>query len=297
MILTFIEGENCEDQKCTVESFVEVLITRQKPLYYISNDVAKFVQNFLLLEGNSPIFRGCFFAFNNKHTGQHFLECSTDGNIRKYSTPVPQWFIKLNMSGIEKWLIQENLDKLLPLEFIDAINRKFTKETERKRVIEFIFRTKHSDDLQIILKGNVNGRSTSLKVSHIDSYQIFNQFFNNLERIISENRFPTMHELAGIDAEKKINNNVRRSIHTWMKCISGELLPNSKRIQAGNSELYCIRMKEIIIRINKFGLECFFNQMKNAVAVNEGKKLSTFSFEYTEKKLDAYSLNKTTVFN
>ncbi len=69
-----------------------------------------------------------------------------------------------------------------------------------------------------------------------------------------------------------------------MKCISGELLPNSKRILAGNSELYCIRMKEIIIRINKFGLECFFNQMKNAVAVNEGKKLSTFSFEYTGKK-------------
>lgn len=85
-----------------------------------------------------------------------------------------------------------------------------------------------------------------------------------------------------MDNLAKAPHNLKQGIRTWFKAIAGDLPPNNKRVEAGNTVLFCAPLREQIQRIEARGLEHYYQGLSKAIAEAGDGFISDFTYTYEQ---------------
>ncbi|MEN5016450.1 hypothetical protein ABEH87_08870 [Erwinia sp. Eh17-17] len=256
----------------------------KKTAFVMSAEVAKFVKDALIINDTIISFKNCCFAFEK---GAEFVEFDRNGKSVRFSEPVPSWFVKPGVFARSDWLDNHELADLPAPDFIKAFNEKFPDLQERRKHADYLF------DLQLRrIKlppseaprpvGNTSGKSTKPKVTDLESFQLFEQFFARLKSAVMANEFPTLNVLTASEDVSKVPGSYRQAIRTAMKAVTHELPVNNKRLAAGNPALFCAPVREKIAEIESIGLEPYYQELSKAIARADGSYIADFSFHYSK---------------
>ncbi|WP_309550764.1 hypothetical protein [Erwinia sorbitola] len=257
----------------------------KRTAFVMSAEVAKFVKDALIINDTIISFKNCFFAFEK---GAEFVEFDGKGKSRRFSEPVPPWFVKPGVFARSDWLDNHVLADLHAPDFIIAFNEKFPDLQERRKHADYLF------DLQLDkikiqpaetarTVGNTSGKSTKPKVTDLGSFQLFQQFFDRLKSAVIADEFPTLNVLTASDKVSQVPGSYRQAIRTAMKAVTNELPVNNKRLEAGNPALFCAPVRDKIIEIEEIGLEPYYQELSKAIAQAEGSYIADFSFHYPKQ--------------
>lgn len=262
-----------------VQALMNVIRSEEQTAFVISADVVKFVRDALIVNTTITSFKNCRFAFNE---GREFIEFDSNGKSRCFAD-IPDWFISPGEFSRSQWLINHNLASVSAPEFIEELMTWPLKE--RREHCDLLFdlglqkKTTSSETSFASKSGNKNRITTKPKINDIGSVEIFQQFFARLKKAVSADEFPTLQILTGSDDVSRVPVSLKGAVRTWFKCITNELPPNNKRVDAGNAELFCAPIREQIQQIEAFGVERYYQEMSRAIADAGDQFIADFSFD------------------
>ncbi|WP_110876044.1 hypothetical protein [Franconibacter helveticus] len=251
--------------------------------YAISAEVAKFVQDALIVNETIISFKNCCFAFRN---GAEFVTFDNKGKSKRFSDPIPAWFIRPGEFVRSTWLRTHELADLRAPDFVNAFIEMFPDLKERRHHADLLFDLKlektkakaESVSPPTGKPGNKNRITTKPKVADLGSFEIFSHFFERLKTAVNNDTFPTLQVLTGHDDITRVPNSLKGSVRTWFKAVTGELPPNNKRVGAGNAVLFCAPIREQIRQVESWGLEEYYQKLSQAIAEAGETYIADFTF-------------------
>ncbi|MRS88746.1 hypothetical protein GJV04_01660 [Enterobacteriaceae bacterium RIT714] len=278
----FLEFDNLEPGVKSVEDLKYVIREDQHTAFVMSAVVARFVKDALIMNHTIISLKNCRFAFEG---GKEFVEFDGKGRSKIF-TDTPDWFITPGAFARSQWLVNHELHDLVTPQFISTFLEMFADVKKRREHCNLLF------DLQLD-EGHLNGRSvsskskpenrrrgsTKQKVSDLGSFELFSQFFSRLKKAAEANQFPTVQRLTDTAEVAKVPAALKSAVRTWFKAISSELPPNSKRVGAGNPELFCAPVRAQIQLIENYGLERYYKKLSKAIADAGDQYITDFTFK------------------
>lgn len=73
---------------------------------------------------------------------------------------------------------------------------------------------------------------------------------------------------------------LKNAARTWFKAISSELPPNSKRVGAGNSALFCAPVRQKIQQIESYGIERYYQYLSKTIAEAGEQFITDFNVKF-----------------
>ena len=263
-----------------VQALMNVIRSEEQTAFVISAEVVKFVRDALIVNTTITAFKDCRFAFNE---GREFIEFDSTGKSSRF-TETPDWFISPGAFSRTQWLINHDLADVSTTTFIDVLMSWPLKE--RRAHCDLLFdlglqKTSTTPENVFASKsGNKNRITTKPKINDIGSVQIFQQFFARLKTAVMANTFPTLQILTDSEDVSRVPVTLKGAVRTWFKCITNELPPNNKRVEAGNVELFCAPIREQIQQIEAYGVERYYQELSRAIAAAGDQFIADFSFDF-----------------
>jgi len=284
----FYEAYDFEPNVQSIDEFISSISSNTVNIYIISEEIVRFVKDLLKMK---PVIqlKHCRFSFNN---GEHFVEIDGKGNIKNYEAgSIPDWYetpIEITRS---QWINNNDFSYLIKSEFLSAFIKKFPDVNERREYADMLLDL-HLNKVEVLNpitahknRGNTSGRTTKSKVTELQSFELFCQFFERMKNAVYANIFPTLKVLLAHDNLNEIPTPMKGAVRTWFKGITGQLPPNNKRVVAGNVELFCAPIREKLVYIEEIGLEIFYRDLSKAIADSKDMLVSNFHYDYTKKTI------------
>ncbi|MCM5695632.1 hypothetical protein K5I32_07705 [Leclercia sp. LTM01] len=255
--------------------------------FSISAEVAQwFRQTLIAFKGQKlPLLKNCRFALAD---GSEFIEIDAKGNVKPITTVRPDWYPDPGEFLREQWLKNKEMHDQSIVEFLRNFLEMFPDVKDRRLHGNFLLNLEldklpsampaYNAKQTVGRVGNRNKLSTQPKVADLNSFEMFQTFYQNLEGAVSANRFPTMQLLTGFDNIAKAPTPLKGSVRTWFKAITGELPPNNKKVQAGHADVFCAPIQTSLQQIKDYGLEKFYAELSQAI--QQAGDLDLNKFEY-----------------
>lgn len=265
-----------------VQALMNVIRSEEQTAFVISAEVVKFVRDALIVNTTITSFKNCRFAFNE---GNEFIEFDNNGTSHRF-TETPSWFISPGEFSRSQWLINHHLADVSAPKFIEELMTWPLKE--RREHCDLLFNlgllksSAPQENSFASRAGNKNRITTKPKIHDIGSIEIFEQFFARLKDAVNANAFPTLQILTDKEDVSRVPVTLKGAVRTWFKCITNELPPNNKRVEAGNAELFCAPIREQIQKIEAYGVERYYQALSKAVASAGDQYIADFSFDFLE---------------
>lgn len=265
-----------------VETLMEVINSSELTSFVIGAEVVDFVKKALIVNTTIGSFKNCYFAFDN---GTQFLEFDGKGKSKRFSE-VPDWFVSPAEFSRTKWLINHDLADVKATQFIDVLMSYPLKERRAHCNLLFGLELEKVNAVPATAPsaskiGNKNGKTTKPRVMDLGSFELFSQFFERMKTAVLANEFPTLQVLTGMDNLSKAPHSLKQGIRTWFKAIAGDLPPNNKRVEAGNSVLFCAPIREQIQQIEAIGLENYYQGLSKAIAEASDSFIADFTYSHS----------------
>ncbi|WP_336222311.1 hypothetical protein [Citrobacter amalonaticus] len=274
----FTDGHGVYD----VDSLVAVLEKKEETAHAFSGTAVLFVKAIFKLE-SAPQLKNCRFAFVDQDNYQCF-EVDGKGKIKKLDD-IPDWFVNPSEFARSQWLVNRDLDSERVTKLIAYILDHNIED--RRSYCDLLFnlelgKMKPSSASPATGKpGNKNGKSTKPRVTDLNSFELFSQFFDRLKIAVNADEFPTLQFLTNEQDVNKAPNTLKQGIRTWFKAVTGEQIPNNKKIQAGAAGLFCAPIREQVTEIESVGLEKYYKALSQAIAeAGEESYISDFTFRF-----------------
>lgn len=265
-----------------VQALMNVIRSEEQTAFVVSAEVVKFVRDALIVNTTITSFKNCRFAFNE---GSEFIEFDSNGTSRRF-TETPDWFISPGEFSRSQWLINHHLADVSAPEFIEELIAWPLKERREHCDLLFNLGLQKSAALTensfASRAGNKNRITTKPKIYDIGSVEIFQQFFARLKTAVNTNAFPTLQILTDKEDVSRVPVTLKGAVRTWFKCITNELPPNNKRVEAGNAELFCAPIREQIKQIEMYGVERYYQALSKSIAAAGDQFIADFSFDFRE---------------
>jgi len=281
----FYESYLLEPNVKSIDEFIASISSNTVNSYVVSEEVVRFVKELLKMK---PVIqlKNCHFAFDD---GKKFLEVDGRGNIKEYETgSIPDWYetpIEITRS---QWIISNDFANLIKSEFLSTFIKKFPDVNVRREYADMLLDL-HLNKMGVLnplsttnRSGNTSGRTTKSRVTELQSFELFCQFYERMKAAVYADMFPTLKVLLGHDDLSEIPTPIKGAVRTWFKGITGQLPPNSKRVGSGNSLLFCAPIRERILYIEDVGLEFFYEGLSKAIADSKNTILSEFNYSPTK---------------
>lgn len=277
----FYEFSSLKPAVPDVETLMEVINSSELTSFVIGAEVVDFVKKALIVNTTIGSFKNCYFAFDD---GAHFIEFDSKGKSKRFSE-IPDWFVSPAEYSRTQWLINHNLAKVKATQFIDVLLSYPLKERRAHCNLLFGLDLEKANANPASVKsprkpGNKNGKTTKPRVTDLNSFELFSQFFERMKRAVYANEFPTLQVLTDSDNLAKAPQNLKQGIRTWFKAITGDLPPNNKRVEAGNAVLFCAPIREQIQQIEALGLENYYQGLSKAIADEGDGFIADFTYTH-----------------
>ncbi len=261
---------------------MEVINSSELTSFVIGAEVVDFVKKALIVNTTIGSFKNCYFAFDN---GTQFLEFDGKGKSKRFSE-VPDWFVSPAEFSRTQWLINHDLADVKATQFIDVLMSYPLKERRAHCNLLFGLELEKVNAVPATAPsaskiGNKNGKTTKPRVMDLGSFELFSQFFERMKTAVLANEFPTLQVLTGMDNLSKAPHSLKQGIRTWFKAIAGDLPPNNKRVEAGNSVLFCAPIREQIQQIEAIGLENYYQGLSKAIAEASDSFIADFTYSHS----------------
>ncbi|EMW0511210.1 hypothetical protein [Enterobacter mori] len=265
-----------------VETLMEVINSSELTSFVIGAEVVDFVKKALIVNTTIGSFKNCYFAFDN---GTQFLEFDGKGKSKRFNE-VPDWFVSPAEFSRTQWLINHDLADVKATQFIDVLMSYPLKERRAHCNLLFGLELEKANAMPATAPsaskiGNKNGKTTKPRVMDLGSFELFSQFFERMKTAVLANEFPTLQVLTGMDNLSKAPHGLKQGIRTWFKAIAGDLPPNNKRVEAGNSVLFCAPIREQIQQIEAIGLENYYQGLSKAIAEASDSFIADFTYSHS----------------
>ncbi|EHN8828098.1 hypothetical protein KKZ89_14220 [Enterobacter bugandensis] len=281
-IHTFYEFSELEPGVKTIDQLLAAIASESVTAYVFGGELVRFVKGLLKMK---PVIqlKNCRFAFDN---GTRFVEIDGRGNVKEFEPgKVPVWFQSPGEFARGQWLVNHDFADLMTPEFIRAFIERFPDVSKRREHANLLF------DLQLNKlapaqpaakkTGNVQGKTTKPKVTDLQSFELFSQFYARMKTAVCADQFPTLQILTGHDAVNDAPTSLKGAVRTWFKGITGQLPPNNKRVGAGNAELFCAPIREQLRQVEEIGLETFYHGLSKAIAdAGDDALIADFTYSY-----------------
>lgn len=283
----FLEISGIDPGLKTPADLSHVLRDKKDTIYSITPELVEWIRGAMSFrEGQLiPDFANCRFAFAD---GAEFIEFDGKGKIKPVSTIKPAWYPDPGEFMREAWLKNKEMHDQTIVQFIREFLERFTDVEDRRIHCDLLFdlqldKVKVSSSLAHTSlsskRGNKNKISTQPKIYDLNSFDMFQQFFVNLEEAVTSNTFPTMQILIGVEDIAKAPTLLKGSARTWFKSITGELPPNNKKVSAGHSEVYCAPIVTALQSIKEYGLEKFYAELSQTIRDAGDLTLDKFAYQ------------------
>lgn len=279
---TFYEFHDLEPGVKTIDALTAAIASDKQTAFVFGGELVRFVRGLLKMQ---PVFqlKNCRFVFED---GKKFVEVDSKGKVKELEG-IPEWFQNPGEFARGQWLINHKFDQLMTTEFIQAFIDRFPDVKKRREHANLLFDLQLNKVAGAITEqapvkrlGNTTGKTTKSKVTDLNSFELFSQFFDRLKMAVTADQFPTLQILTGNDDLAKTPNHLKQGVRTWFKAIAGDLPPNNKRVGAGNAELFCAPIREQLQQIEAIGLEKYYQALSKAINHSDEKYISDFSFTY-----------------
>ena len=265
-----------------VETLMEVIHSSELTSFVIGAEVVDFVKKALIVNTTIGSFKNCYFAFDN---GTQFLAVDGKGKSKRFNE-VPDWFVSPAEFSRTQWLINHDLADVKATQFIDVLMSYPLKERRAHCNLLFGLELEKANAMPATAPsaskiGNKNGKTTKPRVIDLGSFELFSQFFERMKTAVLANEFPTLQVLTGMDNLSKAPHALKQGIRTWFKAIAGDLPPNNKRVEAGNSVLFCAPIREQIQQIEAIGLENYYQGLSKAIAEASDSFIADFTYSHS----------------
>lgn len=279
----FLEFTELEPGVKSVEDLKYVIRDEKQTAFVMSAVVARFIKDALIMNHTIISLKNCRFAFEG---GAEFVEFDSKGKSKIY-TEQPDWFITPGAFARSQWLVNHELHDLATPQFISTFIEMFPDVKKRREHCNILFNLQ-LDDVNSRSKtllttgktGNKTRNSTKPKIVDLGSYELFSQFFARLKSAVDADIFPTVQVLTGIDDVVKVPATLKNAARTWFKAISSELPPNSKRVGAGNSALFCAPVRQKIQQIESYGIERYYQYLSKTIAEAGEQFITDFNVKF-----------------
>ena len=261
---------------------MEVINSSELTSFVIGAEVVDFVKKALIVNTTIGSFKNCYFAFDN---GTQFLEFDGKGKSKRFNE-IPEWFVSPAEFSRTQWLINHDLADVKATQFIDVLMSYPLKERRAHCNLLFGLELEKVNAMPATAPsaskiGNKNGKTTKPRVMDLGSFELFSQFFERMKTAVLANEFPTLQVLTGMDNLSKAPHALKQGIRTWFKAIAGDLPPNNKRVEAGNSVLFCAPIREQIQQIEAIGLENYYQGLSKAIAEASDSFIADFTYSHS----------------
>ncbi|HDR2756764.1 TPA: hypothetical protein QCK25_001378 [Enterobacter mori] len=265
-----------------VETLMEVINSSELTSFVIGAEVVDFVKKALIVNTTIGSFKNCYFAFDN---GTQFLEFDGKGKSKRFNE-IPEWFVSPAEFSRTQWLINHDLADVKATQFIDVLMSYPLKERRAHCNLLFGLELEKVNAMPATAPsaskiGNKNGKTTKPRVMDLGSFELFSQFFERMKTAVLANEFPTLQVLTGMDNLSKAPHALKQGIRTWFKAIAGDLPPNNKRVEAGNSVLFCAPIREQIQQIEAIGLENYYQGLSKAITEASDSFIADFTYSHS----------------
>ncbi|MCV2534703.1 hypothetical protein [Enterobacter wuhouensis] len=281
---TFYEFSALEPGVKTIDQLLAAIASESVTAFVFGGELVRFVNGLLKMK---PVIqlKNCRFAFDN---GARFVEVDSKGNVKEFEPgQVPAWFQDPGEFARGQWLVNHDFADLVTPEFIHAFIERFPDVKKRREHANLLF------DLQLgkmsaaaaqpvhKRSGNIQGKTTKPRVTDLQSFELFGQFYSRLKEAVNADRFPTLQVLTGYESMNEAPTSLKGAVRTWFKGITGQLPPNNKRVGAGNSALFCAPIREQLQHVDEIGLEAYYQSLSKAIAdAGEDTLIADFTFHY-----------------
>ncbi|MEG5549945.1 hypothetical protein UXO11_10155 [Enterobacter wuhouensis] len=281
---TFYEFLELEPGVKTIDQLLAAIASESVTAYVFGGELVRFVKGLLKMK---PVIqlKNCRFAFDN---GTRFVEIDGKGNVKEFEPgQIPAWFQSPGEFARGQWLVNHDFSDLMTPEFISAFIERFPDVKKRREHANLLF------DLQLNKLaaspaqpaarriGNVQGKTTKPKVTDLQSFELFSQFYDRMKSAVNADRFPTLQILTGHESANEAPTSLKGAVRTWFKGITGQLPPNNKRVGAGNAELFCAPIREQLQQVEAIGLEPYYQGLSKAIAeAGEDALIADFTYSY-----------------
>lgn len=281
---TFYEFYDLEPGVKTIDQLLAAIASESITAYVFGGELVRFVKGLLKMK---PVIqlKNCRFAFDD---GTRFVEIDSKGNVKEFEPGnVPGWFQSPGEFARGQWLVNHDFADLMTPEFISAFIERFPDVKKRREHANLLF------DLQLSRittapthptarrTGNIQGKTTKPKVTDLQSFELFSQFYERMQTAVNADQFPTLQILTGHESTTEAPTSLKGAVRTWFKGITGQLPPNNKRVGAGNAELFCAPVREQLQQVEEIGLELYYQGLSKAIAdAGEDALIADFTYSY-----------------
>lgn len=284
----FIELKGIKPGIETPADLSYVLRDDKHTVFSMSATVVEWIKGTVDFAGGQPLtkLKNCCFAFDD---GKEFIEFDSKGKVKPSTTVTPDWFPDCGKFMREQWLKNNEMYDLPVVDFIKTFLDTFDDVKDRRRHCDLLFDL-HLDQVKISpvsdahppagKMGNKNRLTTQPKIHDLNSFDIFDRFFERLAETVEKNQFPTMQILTGYENLNKAPTPLKGAMRTWFRAITGELPPNNKRVDAGNSALFCAPIRTTLQQIRQYGKERYYGELSQAIQQAGELTLDKFTFRF-----------------
>jgi len=283
---TFYEFSELEPGVKTIDQLLAAIASESVTAYVFGGELVRFVKGLLKMK---PVvqLKNCRFAFEN---GALFVEVDNKGNVKTFEPgQVPAWFQSPGEFARGQWLVNHDFADLMTPAFISTFNERFPDVKKRREHANLLFDLQlgkvPTSTVQTTAKrtGNIQGKTTKPKVTDLQSFELFSQFYDRMKTAVYADQFPTLQILTGHESANEAPTSLKGAVRTWFKGITGQLPPNNKRVGAGNAELFCAPIREQLQQIEQIGLETFYQGLSKAIAdAGERALIADFTYSFHE---------------
>jgi len=283
----FYESYDLEPNVKSIDEFIASISSNTVSIYVVSEEVVRFVKDLLKMK---PVIqlKNCRFSFDN---GKYFVEIDGRGYIKDYEAGfIPDWY-ETSIDIIRaQWIINNGFANLIKSEFLCEFIKRFPDINLRREHADMLLDLHLSKAEGVYplsapkTRYNTSGKTTKSRVTELQSFELFCQFYERMKTAVFANNFPTLKVLLGHDDLNEIPAPMKGAARTWFKGITGQHPPNSKRVGAGNAVLFCAPIREKLVYIEEVGLEFFYRDLSKAIADSKNMLISDFNFSPTKSK-------------
>ncbi|POZ18592.1 hypothetical protein C3Z09_03895 [Lelliottia aquatilis] len=275
----FLEFDSLEPGVKSVEDLKYVIRDDKHTAFVMSAVVARFIKDALIMNHTIISLKNCRFAFDG---GAEFVEFDDKGQATLF-TETPDWFVTPGEFARSQWLVNHELHDLMTPQFIATFLEMFSDVKKRREHCNVLFDLQLEDNRK---RGKTDAKpankprgSTKQKIFDLGSFELFSQFFTRLKKSVDANQFPTVQVLTDIAEVSKVPASLKSAVRTWFKAISSEMPPNTKRVGAGNAELFCAPIRAQVQQIEAYGVERYYKKLSKAIADGGDRYIADFTFK------------------
>lgn len=279
---TFYEFSELEPGVKTIDQLLAAIASEAVTAYVFGGELVRFVKGLLKMK---PVIqlKNCRFAFDD---GTRFVEIDGKGNVKEFAPgQVPAWFQSPGDFARGQWLVNHNFADLMTPAFISAFIERFPDVKKRREHANLLFdlqlnKLAHAAAQPAAKRiGNILGKTTKPRVTDLQSFELFSQFYARMKAAVNSDQFPTLQILTGHPSLNEAPTSLKGAVRTWFKGITGQLPPNNKRVGAGNAELFCAPIREQLQQVEEIGLEVFYQGLSRAIAdAGEDTLIADFTY-------------------